>query len=74
MSGSAITSWMLLFFGAVVILIVGQHILIPFITALLVYFLIRYVTKLFDRVGFVERKIPLWLKHIVATVILFILT
>jgi AI-2 transport protein TqsA len=74
MSGSAITSWMLLFFGAVVILIVGQHILIPFIAALLVYFLIRYVTKLFDRVGFVERKIPLWLKHIVATLILFILT
>lgn len=74
MNGSAITSWMLLFFGAVVILIVGQDILIPLIAALFVYFLIRYITKLFDRINFLARRIPLWLKHIVATLLLFILS
>jgi AI-2 transport protein TqsA len=71
MSGSTITSGMLLFFGVVVLLLVGQTILIPFVFALLVYFLIRYITKLFDRVEFVRNNIASWFKHLVAILVLF---
>jgi AI-2 transport protein TqsA len=74
MTGSAIIPGMLIFFGTVVVLIYGQYILIPLIIALLVYFLIRYVTKLFDRIDFVSNNVPLWIKHLVATGILFVLT
>jgi AI-2 transport protein TqsA len=71
MSSSAITSGMLIFFGSVVVLIFGQYILIPLIAAVLVYFLIRYITKLFDRIAFVKAKVPRWFKNIVATLVLF---
>ncbi len=71
MSSSAITSGMLIFFGSVVVLIFGQYILIPLIAAVLVYFLIRYITKLFDRITFIRDKVAMWIKNIIATFILF---
>jgi AI-2 transport protein TqsA len=71
MSSSTLSSGMLIFFGSVVVLIFGQYILVPFIIAVLVYFLIRYITKLFDRSTFIKEKIALWLKNIIATLVMF---
>lgn len=56
----------------VITLIYGQSLLIPFIFALLLWFLVRKIRHLINKSNFVKTKIPGWLKNI--TISLLMLT
>lgn len=53
----------------VVVLIYGQSIIIPFILAILFWFLIRVIKKLLTKVKFVK-KLPVWLLTVISSVLL----
>lgn len=55
----------------VVILYYGQSIIIPFIFALLLWFTVRILSSLADKVPFFKRYLPKWLKKLISTAILF---
>ena len=55
----------------VVILYYGQSIIIPFIFALLLWFTVRILSSLADKVPFFERYFPKWIKKLISTAILF---
>ena len=59
----------------VIILIYGKTLLIPFIFALLLWFLIRKIRNVIDRVSFIKTKIPSWFKNIfVSGIMVFLLS
>lgn len=58
----------------VVTLIYGKHLLIPFVFALLLWFIVREIKLTLDRAKFIREKVPSWIKSLIATiVILFVL-
>lgn len=57
----------------VVVLIYGKTLLIPFIFALLLWFLIRKVRQFINRVDFIHNKIPSWFKNLLVSVIMILL-
>ena len=60
--------------AVVVVLIFGKSLLIPFIFALLLWFTIREIRSLLDRISLVRKKFPSWAKNLLtSTVILTIL-
>ena len=62
---------MLILFGSVVALIFGKQILVPFMFAVLIYFLIRSIHRLIDRNAFIKQHIPSWIKNIISAVLIF---
>jgi AI-2 transport protein TqsA len=60
----------LVLFGIVVILKIGQTLLFPIIFALLIYFLIRSFRRFYDRSAFVKEKVPVWLKNGFSSIVL----
>jgi predicted PurR-regulated permease PerM len=58
----------------VIVLIYGKALLIPFIFALLLWFLIRKIRHLINNVEFIKTKIPSWFKNLfVSGIIIFVL-
>ena len=56
----------------VVILYYGQSIIIPFIFALLLWFTVRILTALADKISFFKNYFPKWVKKVISTVILIV--
>lgn len=56
----------------VVVLTFGQNLLIPFVFALLLWFSVREIRSLMDRVDFIRKRFPSWAKNLLTS--LFILT
>lgn len=54
----------------VVVLIYGQSLLVPFVFALLLWFIMREMKQLMDKVAFVKEKVPSWAKSLVAAFII----
>lgn len=54
----------------VVILIFGQNLLVPFVFALLLWFIMREMKQLMDQVGFIKRQVPSWVKSLLAACII----
>jgi predicted PurR-regulated permease PerM len=54
----------------VVILIFGKSLLIPFVFALLLWFLVRKIRHILDKVNFIKEYLPSWLKSLVPSLIL----
>jgi len=59
----------LLLITVVVVLIYGQSIIIPFILAILFWFLIRVIKKLLSKIKYIK-KWPMWLLTIISSVVL----
>lgn len=57
----------------VIILIYGKSILIPFLFALLLWFIVRNMRQELDKIKFVEKYFPLWLKNLIPTILLVVL-
>lgn len=57
----------------VIILIYGQNLLIPFILALLLWFLIRKIRHVIDRLEFIREKVPSWIKNLLVSGIIIVL-
>ncbi|MDH5399103.1 MAG: AI-2E family transporter [Cyclobacteriaceae bacterium] len=59
--------------ATVIVLIYGQSILIPFILAIILWFLIRAVRNLYRKVPLFRDRLPLWLQNTVAAIMMFVL-
>ncbi len=64
-------SALVLTIGLVVILIYGQDLLIPFVFAVLIWFLVNMVKSVLDKIPFVRDRFPGWLKSLVTSVFIF---
>ncbi len=53
--------------GIIVTLIYGKSLLIPFVFALLFWFIVRKIRLLADKVPFLKKRGPLWLKNLIIT-------
>ncbi len=68
-----IASLLIIFIAIVVILIYGQSLLIPLLFALLVWFLVRKIKSILDRVAFIKNKFPSWSKTLLTSVFIFMI-
>ena len=57
----------------VVILIVGKGLLLPLIFALLLWFFVRKIRHLTDRVKFIKKHFPSWIKNILTSAIILVI-
>ncbi len=64
-------SGLVLAIGIVIILIYGQDLLIPFVFALLIWFLVMKVKSLLDLIPFIKKHLPSWVKLLVTSVVMF---
>lgn len=55
----------------VIILIYGQDLMIPFVFAILIWFLVSKVKSVLDKIPFVKEKFPNWVKSLVTSVLIF---
>jgi AI-2 transport protein TqsA len=56
--------------GIIITLIYGQNLLVPFIFALLLWFLVRKIRHILDKVSFIEKHFPPWLKNLIPSLII----
>lgn len=57
--------------GIIFTLLYGQSLLVPFILALLLWFLVRKIRHLLDKVSFIKKHIPARLKNLFPALIIF---
>lgn len=55
--------------AAVFVLYIGKGLIVPFIWAMLVWYLIRGMSKSLDRVGFIRKRVPVWLKTTLSMIV-----
>ena len=53
------------------ILVLGRSLLIPFVFALLVWFIVRRIRIFMDKLPFIKNRIPQWFKNLLSFSILF---
>ena len=56
--------------GIVVTLIFGKALLIPFIFALLLWFIVKEIRAGIDKIRFIEKYVPSWIKSLLTTVVI----
>ena len=57
----------------VITLIYGKTLLIPFVFALLLWFLVRKIRRLLDKIEFIKKHLPSWLKNLFPSLIILML-
>lgn len=70
---NVITNSLIICIALVVILVYGKSLLIPFVFALLFWFLIREVKHLINKVAFLKNALPNWVKNVITSLLFFIL-
>ena len=63
-----ISNYLITIIAIVFILIVGQSLLIPFVLALLLWFIVKEIKNLINRVPFIKKKFPGWLKNLLTSI------
>lgn len=58
--------------GVVIILIYGKTLLLPFVFAIMLWFIIKAIRGLFDKLRIKGRAMPMWFKNILAFTIVFL--
>lgn len=53
------------------LLVVAEPIIVPFVIAILIWFVVKKTRNLIDKIGFVHRYIPRWIKTLLASVLIF---
>ena len=56
--------------AVVVTLIFGKNLLIPFVFALLLWFLVRKIRQSLDKIKFIKKYLPYWFKNLFISFIL----
>lgn len=74
MKAQTTASWFIVISLSIVGLILGKSLLIPFILAFLIWFIVKKFRNMIDKVKFIKNKIPRWLKTGIATIIVFTLS
>lgn len=73
MRAQSIASWMIILSISTLILYFGQPVIVPFVIGLLIWFLIKKFRNLLDKLAWVKRFIPSWLKTLIAASLIFTL-
>lgn len=60
------------FMATVFILIIGKSLLMPLVFALLLWFIVKQMRLLMNRIKFVEKKVPEWVKNLVSFLIILL--
>ena len=66
-----ITSSLIITLLVIVALIFAKPIIVPFVIALLIWFIVKKTRNLIDKIGFVHKYIPMWVKTIAASFTIF---
>jgi AI-2 transport protein TqsA len=64
-------SGMILVIAIVIILVFGKELMIPFVFAILIWFLVSKVRLLLVKIPFVKRRLPSWLQSLITSVFIF---
>lgn len=67
-----VANFFIISIAVVVILIYGQSLIIPFVLGLLVWFVVRELKVTMDRVAFIKKKVPSWVKTLVSSVFILV--
>ena len=73
MKASRITNSLLISFAVVTIFIYGKNLLIPFVVALIFWFLIKEIRDVLNKINFIERKIPNSILNILGFAAIFLI-
>ncbi len=65
------TSWLISITLTIAALVYGKSIILPFIFALLIWFVVKKLRNLIDKVQFIHDYIPKWIKTILASFLIF---
>lgn len=68
---SKTASILITFIAIIVILIYGQSLLTPFIFALLIWFLVRKIKYVLDKIEFIKKRFPSWVKSLITSIFIF---
>lgn len=60
------------FMSTVFILIIGKSLIMPFVFALLLWFIVKQIRLLMNRINFVKNKVPEWIKNLVSFLIILL--
>ena len=71
MSIARIAYLLISFLASIIILSYGKNLIIPFILALFIWLLIKEIKLVMNKIPFVERKFPSWLKSVIASIFMF---
>lgn len=55
----------------VLLLIVAEPIIVPFVIAILIWFVVKKTRNLIDKIGFFNQYIPRWIKTLLASIVIF---
>lgn len=55
----------------VLLLIVAEPIIVPFVIAILIWFVVKKTRNLIDKIGFFKKYIPRWVKTLMASTVIF---
>ncbi|PWL28230.1 MAG: hypothetical protein DCO96_09660 [Fluviicola sp. XM-24bin1] len=55
----------------ILLLIVAEPIIVPFVIAILIWFVVKKTRNLIDKIGFFRKYIPRWVKTLLASVVIF---
>ena len=71
MKASRITNSLLISFAVVIIFIYGKNLIIPFVIALIFWFLIKEIRDVLNKIKFIDEKIPNTVLNIVGFAVIF---
>lgn len=55
----------------ILLLIVAEPIIVPFVIAILIWFVVKKTRNLIDKIGFFRQYIPRWIKTLLASIVIF---
>jgi len=64
-------AWMIIASLTIITLVYGEPIIVPFVIALLIWFVVKKIRNLIDKVHFIKKYIPTWIKSILASFFIF---
>ena len=67
----SVASWMVVAFLMLFLLVYGEPIIVPFVIALLIWFVVKKMRNLLDKNAFIRKYIPSWLKTGLASFVIF---
>lgn len=69
---SRVASFLISVVIVIAVLVIGQNMIIPLIFASLIWLIMRQIRITFDRIGFIRKFVPKWIKTLLSTVLLFV--
>lgn len=67
------SSWLIVTALIILLLVYAQSIIVPFVFALLFWFVAKKIRNLLDRITFIKKYIPSWIKSVLASFLIFYL-